>query len=379
MTIDQIYEALLKHLHNMTETQSSLLLLLAAIVVSLVCYAVVTFVLKRWHARKGIAEKGMPAFAKYFKAPLRSLIPAIFLIIVLPFLKLPPKALQVSHHVLTIWLIIAVAWFLIKVVRFGRDLILSRYHIDAQDNLQARRMYTQIRVIERIIIFGIVLLAGAAVLMSFNRVREVGVSLLASAGVIGIVLGLAAQRTLGNVIAGIQIAIAQPIRLDDVVIVENEWGRIEEITLTYVVVRIWDLRRLIVPISYFIEKPFQNWTRISADLLGSVFIYADYTVSVPAVRKELQRILAGSQYWDKKVGGLQVTDATKEVIEMRALMSAVDSSTAWNLRCEVREKLIAFMQKRFPDSLPRVRIQMDRKAGAGERAFSATSPSAGEK
>ncbi|MEJ2167337.1 MAG: mechanosensitive ion channel [Deltaproteobacteria bacterium] len=184
---------------------------------------------------------------------------------------------------------------------------------------------------------------------------------------------------MGNVIAGIQIAIAQPIRLDDVVIVENQWGWIEEITLTYVVVRIWDLRRLIVPISNFVEKPFQNWTRTSADLLGSVFLYADYTVPVQAVREELQRILEGSQYWDKKVCVLQVTDATSEVIEMRALMSAKDSPTAWNLRCEVREKLIEFMQRRFPQSLPRVRIQMNQSASVEDRHSAATPPPADQK
>lgn len=372
MNITQLHEALSKHLHNLTETQISMLLFLAAIVISVVCYTFVTFILKRWHARKAVSEKGMQPHIKYFKAPLRALIPAIFLLIVLPFLKLPIKALQVSHHALIIWLIIAVAWLSIKIVRFGRDLILSRYHIDARDNLQARRMYTQIRVIERIIMIGIVVLAAAAILMSFNRVREVGFSLLASAGVMGIVLGLAAQRTLGNVIAGIQIAIAQPIRLDDVVIVENQWGWIEEITLTYVVVRIWDLRRLIVPISNFVEKPFQNWTRTSSDLLGSVFLYADYTVPVQAVREELQQILQSSQYWDKKVCVLQVTDATREVIEMRALMSAKDSPTAWNLRCEVREKLIEFMQRRFPQSLPRVRIQMNQSASAEDRHSAAT-------
>jgi len=156
-----------------------------------------------------------------------------------------------------------------------------------------------------------------------------------------------------------------------VVIVENEWGWIEEITLTYVVVRIWDLRRLIVPSAYFVEKPFQNWTRTSADLLGSVFLYADYSVPVSEIRQELMRILQESSYWDKKVGALQATNATKEVIEIRALMSAEDSPAAWNLRCEVREKLIDFMQKRFPDGLPRVRVQMEPDKSADGRAFSA--------
>jgi small-conductance mechanosensitive channel len=160
-------------------------------------------------------------------------------------------------------------------------------------------------------------------------------------------------------LAGIQIAITQPIRLDDVVIVENEWGRIEEITLTYVVVRIWDLRRLILPISYFIEKPFQNWTRVSADILGTVFIYVDYTVPVDAFREELTRILQNSPNWDKKVNIVQVTDASEKTVEVRALMSAADASMAWNLRCEVRERLIAFLKKSYPQALPRARVELD--------------------
>jgi len=378
MKIAHLYEAVLQHWHKLTDTQIALLLFLAAIVASIICYAVVASILKHWHARKGLAEKGLHRHVPYLKAPLRAFVPAVIFSIFLPFLKLPPKPLQLARHAVTVWLIITGAWLAVKIVSYGRDIILSRYHVDVRDNLQARRMYTQIRVVERLIKIGIIVFTVALVLMSFNRVREVGISLMASAGVMGIVLGLAAQRTLGNVIAGIQIAIAQPIRLEDVVIVENEWGWIEEITLTYVVVRIWDLRRLIVPIAYFIEKPFQNWTRTSADLLGSVFLYADYSVPVREIRQELMRILQESSYWDKKVGVLQVTNATKEVIEIRALMSAEDSPTAWNLRCEVREKLIEFMQKRFPTGLPRVRIQMERDARANGRPFSAGSEAAAE-
>jgi small-conductance mechanosensitive channel len=204
------------------------------------------------------------------------------------------------------------------------------------------------------------------ILMTFSEVRHIGVSILASAGIFGVVLGFAAQKTLGNFIAGIQIAIAQPIRLDDVVIIEGEWGWIEEITLTFVVVRIWDLRRMVVPISYFLEKPFQNWTRTSADLLGTVFIYTDYTVPVDEMRKELTRILESSPKWDKKVNVLQVSDTTDRSVELRALMSAADSPTAWDLRCEVREKLLEFLQKRFPGSLPRTRVEMEGGGKAGE-------------
>jgi small-conductance mechanosensitive channel len=203
----------------------------------------------------------------------------------------------------------------------------------------------------------------AAGLMMFDTVRSLGASVLASAGVIGIIVGFAAQRTIANLFAGFQLAMTQPIRIDDVVIVENEWGRIEEITLTYVVVRIWDLRRLIVPLSYFIERPFQNWTRAQSDILATVFLYTDYAVPVDAMREELKRILAQAPDWDGKVCALQVTNASDRSVELRALASAADASKAWNLRCEIREKLIFFVQQNYPDSLPRVRAEM-RQAGA---------------
>ena len=199
----------------------------------------------------------------------------------------------------------------------------------------------------------------ASMLMVFDSVRQFGASILASAGIAGIVVGFAAQRSIATLLAGFQIALTQPIRLDDVVIVENEWGRIEDITLTYVVVRVWDLRRLVVPITYFIEQPFQNWTRSSADILGTVFLYVDYNVPLDALRAELTRILEASRYWDGKVNVLQVTDAKEHPLEIRALASAADASAAWDLRCEIREKLIGFVQQKFPESLPRFRASFD--------------------
>jgi small-conductance mechanosensitive channel len=238
------------------------------------------------------------------------------------------------------------------------DFVLRQYRIDVTDNLEARKIQTQLQVFKRIVIIVIGIIALAAMLMTFEKVRQLGTSILASAGVIGIIVGVAAQRTIATFLAGIQIAVTQPIRIDDVVIVENEWGRIEEITLTYVVVRIWDLRRLVLPITYFIEKPFQNWTRVTADILGTVFIYVDYTVPIQAVREELHRILQDSKLWDGKVRGLQVTNTTEHTVELRALMSAPDASSAWDLRCEVREKLVEFIQKNYPDGLPKVRAEI---------------------
>jgi small-conductance mechanosensitive channel len=230
--------------------------------------------------------------------------------------------------------------------------------VNVSDNLRARAIHTQFGIVRKIAIVVIGVFALATVLMSFEEFRQLGAGILASAGLAGLVIGFAAQKTLGNLLAGIQIAITQPIRIDDVVVVEGEWGRIEEITLTYVVVRIWDLRRLVLPIGYFLEQPFQNWTRVSADVLGTVYLVVDYTVPVDEIRAQLERIVRESNLWDRKVCGVQVTGASEHGIEVRALVSAADSSKAWDLRCEVREKLIAFLQQNYPGSLPRVRAEI---------------------
>ena len=317
-------------------------------------FAVLLF---KW--RDGFFSKRLKIDLKLLKSPLRFLIPVLCVSGIVPLLRLPVKERLFLSDFIRILLIALFGWVAIKVVYIIRDALLNRYDINTPDNMRARSVHTQMRVIANIIVVVTVLLTASFILMSFPQVRHIGVSILASAGIVGIVIGFAAQKTLGNLIAGIQIAIAQPIRLDDVVIIEDEWGWIEEITLTFVVVRIWDLRRLVVPISYFLEKPFQNWTRSSADLLGTVFIYTDYTVPVKEVRDELTRILKNSPKWDKKVNVLQVTNATDKTVELRALMSAADSPTLWDLRCEVREKLLGFLQQRFPECLPRIRVDIN--------------------
>ena len=263
------------------------------------------------------------------------------------------------NHILGLMIIALIAWLLIKAVYILEDYILSRFEVNVKDNLKARKIHTQFRVLKRLVIITVCIIAFATILMTFPKIKQLGTTILASAGIIGIVIGLAAQKTIGTFIAGLQIAFSQPIRVDDVVIVENEWGRIEEITLTYVVVRIWDQRRLIIPITYFIEKPFQNWTRVTADILGTVYLYVDYTVPFDSIREELHRILKKSELWDGKVCVLQVTNTTERTVELRALMSAPDASTAWTMRCEVREKLINFIQKKYPKALPRLRAEME--------------------
>jgi small-conductance mechanosensitive channel len=258
----------------------------------------------------------------------------------------------------TLLFIFAMTWLIISVLKIAKDIILRNYDVGEIDNLQARKIYTQFTILERIVIFIVIVLAIGLALMSFQEIREIGISIFASAGVAGIIIGFSAQRFIGTILAGIQIAIAQPIKLDDVVIVEGEWGRIEEITLTYVVVQIWDKRRLIVPTPYFIEQPFQNWTKNSADILGTVFLYVDYRVSFEALREELTRVLKNTDLWDGEVNVLQVTDTKPNYVEVRALMSAKDSPTAWDLRVHVREKLIEFLQKNYPESIAKTRVIM---------------------
>lgn len=298
---------------------------------------------------------------KHCYRPFQWILVLLVLRLIVSF-ALSEKYLAVAKHIFSLLFIGLVSLLVIKTTYVLDEYIIGRFSIDEKDNLRARKIRTQLNVMKRIVIIVVCILALGIMLMTFEKIRQLGTTILASAGIIGIVVGMAAQRTIGTFIAGLQIAFTQPIRIDDVVIVENEWGRIEEVTLTYVVVKIWDLRRLIVPITYFIEKPFQNWTRATADLLGTVYVYVDYTVPVEAVRTELEKILKGSELWDGKVCVLQVTNASEHTLELRALTSATDASTAWNLRCYVREKLVEFIQKNYPESLPKVRASFQKPA-----------------
>jgi small-conductance mechanosensitive channel len=298
---------------------------------------------------------------------LRLILPMLALILGTPALAVSDDAKGIIQNGVSLTLIGTIAFILVQFVNAMAQLILRRHRIDVADNRRARSIYTQVTVLKKIAVSVIALFAIASMLMVFHSVRQLGTAMLASAGVAGIVIGFAAQKSLTTLLAGIQIAMTQPIRIDDVVIVEGEWGKIEEITLTYVVVAIWDLRRLIVPITYFIEKPFQNWTRTSAELLGAVTLQVDYDVPVDALRAELTRILETSPLWDRKVNVLQVTDAKERTLEVRALASASDAGRTWDLRCEVREKLVAFILKNHPGSLPRLRASVDAEPPVNRR------------
>jgi hypothetical protein len=330
--------------------------LAVALMFGLLSYAILFKVLLRFAARPDSALQ--QSLVRRWRNPSKMLLPLLAALVTLPLLRFPEGLAELLRHLGSLALIGAVAWLMTSTIFGLREMILQRYDITASDNLKARAVSTQVNVLVKIAVVLILILAGATMLMTFDKVRQVGVSVLASAGVIGIIVGFAAQRSLATLLAGIQIAITQPIRLDDVVIVEGEWGRIEEITLTYVVVCIWDLRRLVLPITYFLEKPFQNWTRVSADLLGTVTLHCDYRVPVAAVRTELESILAGTDLWDGKSSGLIVLDATERTVVLRALVSARNSGNAWDLRCHVREKLVEFLQREYPDCLPRLRAEV---------------------
>ncbi|MDX1577998.1 MAG: mechanosensitive ion channel [Gemmatimonadota bacterium] len=324
----------------------------------LIAHAVVDYVIAR---RSDEDDPGW--WRRAVRRPARLDMVLVLLLAALPAAGLPSEVVPAVRRWLIAALIAGAAWLLIELTAVVEHLMSRRHRTDVADNLEARRIQTRVRVLRRVAAVLIGLLASALILTLFPPVRDIGLSLFASAGVAGIVLGIAARPTLSSLIAGVQMAFTQPIRLDDVVIVEGEWGRIEEITMTYVVVRIWDDRRLLVPLSHFIDQPFENWTRKTADLLGTVFLYADYTVDVDRVRAALFRILDESDLWDGRVRGLQVTGASERALELRALMSAPNASDAWALRCHVREELAKELGRDQPEALPRVRARLDSARG----------------
>lgn len=351
--------------NGMATWQSALIsfgLVVAATAIGLVVHKMLYVIARRVTPLEenlwGQARAVNASLLRHSERPTKLLLPLVAIILVLPIVPTRSSVVHPVSHVVGLGLIGAIAWLVIAMVDVLDDMATARFRIDVEDNLNARRLRTQVQVLRRsaVVIIGVIALG--AMLMTFPSIRRIGESLFASAGLAALIAGLAARPTLTSLIAGIQIALTEPIRLDDVVIVDGEWGRIEEICTTYVVVCIWDQRRLVVPLNYFIEQPFQNWTRQSANLLGTVYLYTDYSVPVDEVRTELRSILERSGKWDGEVSGLQVTNTTSQVMELRALMSAPDSSIAWDLRCFVREELIRFVRERYPDSLPRTRADI---------------------
>ena len=270
-------------------------------------------------------------------------------------LDLPDGASAIASKVVGIVSILVNTVMVIQMVRALEDIALVRTEMRNYDTYRYRGLQTRLRVLRQLIIFVLVIICAAAILLNFDPVRQIGTGLLASAGVAGVIVGLAAQKSLSTIIAGLQIALTNPMKIDDVVVVDGEYGQIEEISLTYVVVRAWDQRRLILPITYFIDKSFQNWTRSSSELLGTVFLYVDFMVRIEEVRTKAKDVVSESALWDKRVFGVQVTDWKTDSIEVRILVSAESAGKLFDLRCEVREKLLNYLQQREPIAFPRVR------------------------
>lgn len=286
-------------------------------------------------------------------------IPLIFIHIGVGYLNISGDLIATLRKWTDVLVIISIASILLRLASVVQDLLFIRYDISQADNLKARKARTQIIYVKKVAIVMIVLLAAALILVNFASVRKFGTTILTGAGVAGIIIGFALQKSLANLFAGIQIAFTQPIKIDDAVVVENEWGWIEEINLTYVVVRIWDLRRQVLPITYFTDNAFQNWTRNSAQILGSVFLYVDYTLPIEPLRRHFEAVLDKTELWDRQTQVLQVTDCNDKIMTIRLLMTAKNSPTAFDLRCYVREQMIDFIQQNYPESLPKVRALLD--------------------
>lgn len=288
--------------------------------------------------------------------------------LVLPLAPLNDTIRTPLTNLFVVAFIALIGWISIRIVDMSAARYLQNFR-DVTENFIARKHVTQVRVFKRVTDTIIVIITVSAALMTFDSVRQYGVSLFASAGAAGIIVGLAARPLLSNLIAGLQIAITQPIRIEDAVIIENEWGWVEDIAATYVVIRLWDWRRMVVPLSYFIEKPFQNWTRDTASLIGVIGLHVDYRADVPRIRRWLEGAVKESKLWDGAVVNLQVIDADSRTIELRALVSARNAPQSWDLRCEIREKLIAFIRDEMPEALPRERAILIPSGGDDDAEF----------
>jgi small-conductance mechanosensitive channel len=338
----------------MTENILSILPHILSIVCGIFIYLIFRFVIFKKYIMR--LSEDMIKVINYLRFPLFFLLP----LLLLPFFRtllLHENSYESLGNWYQSFVIICSAWLLISLSEVFRLYMLRKYTMEKLDNIKERKIHTQLLFMKRIVTILIVIVSISLLLMNYPPARKLGAGLLTSAGIAGLIIGFAAQKSLANLLAGFQIAFTQPIRIDDVVVVEGEWGKIEEINLTYVVVRIWDQRRLVLPINYFIEKPFQNWTRTTADIWGTVFLFVDYTVPVAALREKFEEVLASNPLWDGKIKAVQVTDTTEKTIEIRFLMSARNSPDAFDLRCIVREEMVAFVQSNYPESLPKIRFE----------------------
>ena len=297
-------------------------------------------------------------FGTYAIRPLFLLLPVMFGRIVQPLLDVKPDVAPTLRHAATLVLIFAMGWLLIALASVPAAYLRAKTPVGPHDEGRVR-LLTRIGILERLLTVVIVVCTAAAMLVTFPEARAIGASILASAGIAGIVLGIAARPATESLIAGLQVALTEPFHIQDVVIVDGEWGRIEDIASTYVVVRVWDRRRLVVPLGYILAKPFQNWTRWGTDLIAQVTVEVDYCTPVAEVREAARRIVAASPLWNREFWNLQVTEAGERTMRLRVLATATDADHAWDLRCEIREELIAHLQQHYPWALPRMRATVD--------------------
>ncbi|MEV0457056.1 mechanosensitive ion channel family protein [Catellatospora methionotrophica] len=335
--------------------------LLRAVVV--VAAALLAALLAGWLSAVVVRRVGRRRYRRFLehlsqacRRPWRALLVVVALLVALPLTDLAGSAREMVHHALVIALIGASAWLAVRVLFVLEDAAFRRLPIDVADNRRYRRARTRIGMLRRLTAVTVTLLAVASILMTFAPLRTLGASLLASAGLAGVVAALAAHATLAHIFAGLQLAFTDELRLDDVVVVEGEWGRIEELRLTYVVVRLWDERRLVLPTTYFTTTPFQHWTRNDSRVLGASVLYLDHRMPVDALRTEAQRVVEASPLWDRRDWVLQVVDTTETAMVVRVLASADDAAKAYDLRCEIREKLIAYVREHHPEGLPQTRV-----------------------
>ena len=344
--------------HDLTQGQHDGLMAVLAAVLAIVAGLVVHRVVFALLARLALGrELVFGAIVRRARQPSAFILPLLAVLAIFPNLELPGAWVSRVEHIVGIATIAATAWGIVALVMLGADYAKGFQAQAEGDNLRYRQVETRVDILSRVVVTVVVVIAAATALMTFPAVRAIGATLLASAGVAGLAIGLAMRPLLENLVAGVQIALTQPIRLDDVVIVETEYGKIEEITATYVVVALWDRRRMILPLTYFIDKPFENWTRHSSDLMGSVMLYTDYSMPVEALRTELDQVLAQTELWDGGVKAVQVTDTDPRGMQVRILMSARNAPDLFDLRCLIREKLIAFIGERYPSAFPSTRIE----------------------
>jgi small-conductance mechanosensitive channel len=350
-TLRDLFKQLADALAFAPKTLESALILALAALIALALHEIGMRLLRRLLDQR---HSFLRSLLQVTKGPTRLALVVLALFIAVPVASLDPTASMLFAHGLSVATIALFGWITLTAAHLAGDVYLLRFQVEGADSFLARKHVTQVRVLRHVVDTLIVILTVSAALMTFNSVRQYGVSLFASAGVAGLVAGLSARPMLGNLIAGIQIATTQPIRLGDEVMVENQWGRVEEITSTYVVLGLWDLRQLIVPLSYFIEKPFENWTRQSTRLIGAVSFYLDYAAPIERLREKALEIVKASPHWDGEVATFQVQDAKETLLELRALASARSSGALGDLRYEIREKMIAFLQQEYPACLPRL-------------------------